>query len=95
MKFEKVCTHLKPNGQRFFSIHTRCYGSTLEFLQKIGAEAKRLFPELKDGDLTVQKYGGRFISGIYGVEFLSKCEEVPEGFFEADDSFFCDYLQTK
>ena len=62
------------------------YGKTLQWVNKLVAEARTYFPDLEDKDIDVLKFGGDRIKGIMGIEFHRPADvEVPEGFREIYD----------
>lgn len=75
MNYTKLFRQFKPRTDApgmdvsaCVQIHANHYVCTVEHILEMVAELKKDFPQLKDKDINVQKYGGRRIKGITFVE---------------------------
>lgn len=60
---------VKTRWEHFCSIREDNYGRSLAKINRLVAEARKDFPELKDEDIEVVVYGGVNFKGQIGVEF--------------------------
>jgi len=64
-------------------IHSNHYECSLEHILNMVNELKKDFPNIKDEDIKIQKYGGNRIKGITFVEvFFTTKVKIPEGYQE-------------
>ena len=67
-------------------IYTRCYAHSLDYIMQLSAELKKDFPEIKDEDIGVQKYGGIRKKGMTFVEvFFEDHTEIPADYDEVKE----------
>jgi hypothetical protein len=67
-------------------IHANHYDSSLSHVNEMAKTLKEDFPNIKDEDIKVHKYGGQRIKGITLVEIqLGEATEVPYGYDEVSE----------
>ncbi len=78
---EKINFHwarkTSTSSGRKIILYTRSYGSTLDKAIALTKIAKRDFPSLKDEDIEILIYRGRFLDGLMGIEFDPMKWEIP------------------
>src|SRR6266478_2393917 len=71
--YDRACVQIRGNA----------YSCKFDNIKNMVDELKKDFPELTDGDISVQKYGGQRIRGISFVEaYLPKETKMPDGYEE-------------
>ena len=76
------------NGEQLacIQIHADHYNCSLGHIMQMVAELKKDFPDIKDKDIQVQKYGGQRVKGITFVEtFFDKQIPPPPGYEKVDE----------
>ena len=76
----KMCYIKEYHASGRALVRTIYYDKTLGHILKLFKEAKKSVPELKEDDVKIVIYGGRFYSGTMGIEFA--VTEKPHGFEE-------------
>jgi hypothetical protein len=86
-----VTTHGKT---RLCIITSRYYNDSFaHFLFLVGI-AKKTFPELKDEDIEIKHYTGRFRKGHNGIEFSVERDTIPDDYQELKDETICSMFPT-
>lgn len=76
------------NGEQLAmaQIHADHYGNSLEHINNMADMLKEDFPDIKDEDIKIHKYGGARVKGITFVEVqLGNRRETPAGYNEVKD----------
>jgi hypothetical protein len=76
------------NGQQLAmaQIHANHYSSNLSHINEMAETLKKDFPQIKDEDIKVHKYGGQGFKGITFVEVqLGNLDDTPKEYDEVRD----------
>ena len=65
-------------------VRSNCYGSSIEWLNKLFEEAKKDFPHLEPMNAEVKYYGGSSYKRTYGIEF-GYDGECPDGYSQIQE----------
>jgi len=68
-------------------VRSNCYGSTLDYFDRLHAALTQQFPEATRTRIEVKHYGGDRISGTFGIEYSVPYDitEAPQGWSEIQE----------
>jgi hypothetical protein len=89
---EKIVT--TKGDTKLCIITSKYYNDSLAYFLFLTEIAKKAFPELKDEDIEIKHYVGRFRKGHGGIEFSVKANKVPDDYQELSDHCICSMFPT-
>jgi len=89
---EKIVT--TKGKTKLYIITSKYYNDSLAYFLFLTGIAKKAFPELKDEDIEIKHYVGRFRKGHGGIEFSVECDKVPDDYEELSDHGICTMFPT-